>query len=61
LYPAYASYKALSATPVSNPEATRDVERWLMYWSVVGTWTGLEGLAGFLFTWYVFSDALIEY
>lgn len=24
-----------------------------MYWAVVGTWTGIEALGGWLFTWYV--------
>lgn len=52
LYPAYASYKALS-TPSIDPAGDILIERWLMYWAVVGTWTGVEALAGWLFTWCV--------
>jgi hypothetical protein len=52
LYPAYASYKALS-TPSSDPAGDILIERWLMYWAVVGTWTGVEALGGWLFTWCV--------
>ncbi|WWC65671.1 uncharacterized protein I303_108292 [Kwoniella dejecticola CBS 10117] len=54
LYPAYASYKALSLHPDSSPEAMAQVERWLMYWSVVGTWTAIESLLGWTFTWLPF-------
>jgi receptor expression-enhancing protein 1/2/3/4 len=32
LYPGYASYKTLSHRPASE----QDLERWLMYWSVLG-------------------------
>ncbi|EED78795.1 predicted protein, partial [Postia placenta Mad-698-R] len=32
LYPGYASYKTLSQRPASEEE----LERWLMYWSVLG-------------------------
>ncbi|KAI9633032.1 TB2/DP1, HVA22 family-domain-containing protein [Dioszegia hungarica] len=53
LYPAYASYKALS-TPSIDPAGDILIERWLMYWAVVGTWTGVEALAGWLFTWLPF-------
>ena len=52
LYPAYASYKALS-TPSIDPAGDILIERWLMYWAVMGTWTGVEALAGWLFTWWV--------
>ncbi|KAF5365313.1 hypothetical protein D9758_005430 [Tetrapyrgos nigripes] len=38
LYPAYASYKSLSVRPASTP----DIERWLMYWSILGVLTFLE-------------------
>lgn len=53
LYPAYASYKALSARPESSDESARQVERWLMYWSVVGSWTAVEAVVGWSFTWCV--------
>jgi hypothetical protein len=52
LYPAYASYKALSTSPANTPEADVLVERWLMYWAVVGTWTAVEAVVGWTFTWY---------
>ncbi len=51
LYPAYASYKALSIHPQSDPVAGQQVERWLMYWAVVGTWTAVEAVVGWTFTW----------
>nr|ODN95514.1 hypothetical protein L204_04054 [Cryptococcus depauperatus CBS 7855] len=54
LYPAYASYKALSLHPGSSPEAVAQVERWLMYWAVVGSWTAVESLLGWAFTWLPF-------
>ncbi|ODN78538.1 hypothetical protein L202_04157 [Cryptococcus amylolentus CBS 6039] len=62
LYPAYASYKALSQHPESSPEAMAQVERWLMYWAVVGTWTAVEAVIGWTFTWlplYSFFKTLI--
>lgn len=57
LYPAYASYKALTyPDPVQDPSGNggverSGVERWLMYWAVVGTWTAVEAVAGWTFTW----------
>lgn len=57
LYPAYASYKALTyPNPVQDPSGNggverSGVERWLMYWAVVGTWTAVEAVAGWTFTW----------
>ncbi|ORX37915.1 TB2/DP1, HVA22 family-domain-containing protein [Kockovaella imperatae] len=58
LYPAYASYKALSMTPESSPEAMAQVEKWLMYWSVVGTWTAVEAAVGWTFTWLPFYSVI---
>ncbi|WVF68619.1 hypothetical protein IAT40_003389 [Kwoniella sp. CBS 6097] len=58
LYPAYASYKALSIHPDSSPEATAQVERWLMYWAVVGTWTAFEAVLGWTFTWLPFYSLI---
>ncbi|WWC73498.1 uncharacterized protein I206_107469 [Kwoniella pini CBS 10737] len=58
LYPAYASYKALSLHPDSSPEAMAQVERWLMYWSVVGTWTAIESVLGWTFTWLPFYSLI---
>ncbi|WRT69502.1 uncharacterized protein IL334_006488 [Kwoniella shivajii] len=58
LYPAYASYKALSLHPDSSPEAMIQVERWLMYWAVVGTWTAIESLLGWTFTWLPFYSLI---
>ncbi|WWC93014.1 uncharacterized protein L201_007978 [Kwoniella dendrophila CBS 6074] len=58
LYPAYASYKALSLHPDSSPEAMIQVERWLMYWSVVGTWTAVESVLGWTFTWLPFYSLI---
>ncbi|KAI9458514.1 TB2/DP1, HVA22 family-domain-containing protein [Boletus coccyginus] len=47
LYPGYASYKTLSQRPASE----EDLERWLMYWSVLGCIVGVEYLAEWLVSW----------
>ncbi|KDR77270.1 hypothetical protein GALMADRAFT_246578 [Galerina marginata CBS 339.88] len=47
LYPGYASYKTLSQRPASEA----DLERWLMYWSVLGCIVGVEYLAEWLVSW----------
>ncbi|KAK4685289.1 hypothetical protein P7C73_g4861, partial [Tremellales sp. Uapishka_1] len=57
LYPAYASYKALSISehsPAGAQSQSSEIERWLMYWSVVGTWTAVEAVCGWVFTWLPF-------
>jgi hypothetical protein len=38
LYPGYASYKTLSQRPANEA----DIERWLMYWSVIGCVVAIE-------------------
>lgn len=47
LYPGYASYKTLSQRPASE----EDLERWLMYWSVLGCVVGVEYVAEWLVSW----------
>ncbi|KAF9485668.1 hypothetical protein BDN70DRAFT_870978 [Pholiota conissans] len=47
IYPGYASYKTLSQRPASEAE----LERWLMYWSVLGCIVGVEYLAEWLVSW----------
>ncbi|KAH8112927.1 TB2/DP1, HVA22 family-domain-containing protein [Phellopilus nigrolimitatus] len=47
LYPGYASYKTLSQRPASE----EDLERWLMYWSVLGCLVGVEYVAEWLISW----------
>jgi len=47
LYPGYASYKTLSQRPASEV----DLERWLMYWSVLGCVVGVEYVAEWLVSW----------
>jgi receptor expression-enhancing protein 1/2/3/4 len=47
LYPAYATYKSLGRRPTDHAE----LERWLMYWSVVGAWTAAEGIVGWFLEW----------
>ena len=49
LYPGYASYKTLSQRPASE----EDLERWLMYWSVLGCIVGVEYVAEWLVSWSV--------
>jgi len=50
LYPGYASYKTLSQRPASEDE----LERWLMYWSVLGCIIGVEYVAEWLISWIPF-------
>ncbi|RSH87874.1 uncharacterized protein EHS24_000392 [Apiotrichum porosum] len=50
LYPAYASYKALSQRPAQPVE----LERWLMYWALIGAWTTAEGVIGWFLEWIPF-------
>ena len=49
LYPGYASYKTLSQRPASE----EDLEKWLMYWSVLGCLMTVEYVAEWLISWYV--------
>ncbi len=51
LYPAYGSYKTLSHRPSSE----RDLERWLMYWSVLGCIIATEYVAEWIVRWSVVS------
>ena len=57
LYPGYASYKTLSQRPASEAE----LERWLMYWSVLGCIVGVEYLAGWLISWWVEVDSIFKW
>lgn len=50
LYPGYASYKTLSQRPASEEE----LERWLMYWSVLGCIVSVEYVAEWLVSWLPF-------
>ncbi|KAJ7701864.1 TB2/DP1, HVA22 family-domain-containing protein [Mycena rosella] len=50
LYPGYASYKTLSQRPASE----EDLERWLMYWSVLGCIVGVEYVAEWVVCWIPF-------
>jgi len=50
LYPAYTSYKTLSKRPASDT----DLERWLMYWSVLGVILAVEYVAEWLVRWIPF-------
>ena len=47
LYPGYASYKTLSQRPASEEE----LERWLMYWSVLGCIVAAEYIAEWVISW----------
>ncbi|KAJ7216497.1 TB2/DP1, HVA22 family-domain-containing protein [Mycena pura] len=47
LYPGYASYKTLSQRPASEEE----LERWLMYWTVLGCIVGVEYIAEWAVCW----------
>ncbi|KLO18986.1 hypothetical protein SCHPADRAFT_935809 [Schizopora paradoxa] len=54
IYPGYASFKALSQSPVSQA----DLERWLMYWSVLGCIGGVEYAAEWILSWIPFYYSL---
>ncbi|KAF5350584.1 hypothetical protein D9756_008767 [Leucocoprinus leucothites] len=54
LYPGYASYKTLSQRPASEEE----LERWLMYWSVLGFVVGIEYVAEWVISWIPFYYTL---
>ncbi|KAJ7628690.1 TB2/DP1, HVA22 family-domain-containing protein [Roridomyces roridus] len=54
LYPGYASYKTLSQRPASE----EDLERWLMYWSVLGCIVSVEYVAEWLLCWIPFYYAM---
>jgi len=61
LYPGYASFKTLSQRPASE----EDLERWLMYWSVLACVIGVEYLAEWLVSWipfyYLFKTLFLLY
>ncbi|KAI0276941.1 TB2/DP1, HVA22 family-domain-containing protein [Russula aff. rugulosa BPL654] len=61
LYPGYASFKTLSQRPASE----EDLERWLMYWSVLACVVGVEYLAEWLVSWipfyYLFKTLFLLY
>ncbi|CDO77745.1 hypothetical protein BN946_scf184993.g8 [Trametes cinnabarina] len=54
LYPGYASYKTLSQRPASEA----DLERWLMYWSVLGCIVAVEYVAEWLVSWLPFYQPI---
>ncbi|TFK25405.1 hypothetical protein FA15DRAFT_639433 [Coprinopsis marcescibilis] len=54
LYPGYASYKTLSQRPASE----EDLERWLMYWSVLGCVVSVEYMAEWVVSWIPFYFTL---
>ncbi|RPD82356.1 hypothetical protein L226DRAFT_564937 [Lentinus tigrinus ALCF2SS1-7] len=50
LLPSYATWKALAHRPVSEP----DLERWCMYWAVVGAFVAFEYVTIWLLDWVPF-------
>ncbi|KAA1472023.1 hypothetical protein DENSPDRAFT_838163 [Dentipellis sp. KUC8613] len=54
IYPGYASFKTLSQRPASE----EDLERWLMYWSVLGCIVGVEYVAEWTVSWIPFYHTL---
>lgn len=50
LLPSYATFKALSHRPLSEPE----LQRWAMYWSVVGAFVAFEYTAEWFISWLPF-------
>ncbi|KAI8990470.1 TB2/DP1, HVA22 family-domain-containing protein [Trametes punicea] len=50
LLPSYATWKALAHRPISEPE----LERWAMYWAVVGAFVAIEYVSGWLLDWIPF-------
>ncbi|KDR85367.1 hypothetical protein GALMADRAFT_261069 [Galerina marginata CBS 339.88] len=50
LLPCYATYKALSRRPFSEG----DIQKWSMYWTVIGVFVAFEYLAEWLISWMPF-------
>jgi len=50
LLPCYATFKALSRRPLSES----DVQKWCMYWTVIGAFVAFEYLAEWLISWMPF-------
>ncbi|KAF8973567.1 TB2/DP1, HVA22 family-domain-containing protein [Flammula alnicola] len=50
LLPCYATYKALSSRPLSEP----DLHKWSMYWSVIGAFIAFEYVAEWMVSWLPF-------
>jgi len=50
LLPCYATFKALSHRPLSEPE----LQRWTMYWIVIGAFVAFEYLGEWLISWLPF-------
>ncbi|KAF8078784.1 TB2/DP1, HVA22 family-domain-containing protein [Lyophyllum atratum] len=50
LLPCYATFKALSHRPLSEPE----LQRWSMYWTVIGAFVAFEYLGEWLISWLPF-------
>ena len=55
LYPGYASYKTLSQRPANEA----DIERWLMYWSIIGCVVAVESVE-WLINWSVLPSKSIS-
>ena len=51
-YPSYASYKSITTN--DQPQ----IERWLVYWCVVGALTGAEGAVGWIVAWIPFYSEI---
>jgi len=54
LLPCYSTFKVLSHQPVSEP----DIQKWAMYWSVIGAFVAFEYLAEWLISWQVIFPPL---
>ncbi|KAF9527785.1 TB2/DP1, HVA22 family-domain-containing protein [Crepidotus variabilis] len=50
ILPCYATYKALSRRPLAEP----DLQKWAMYWSVIGAFVAFEYVAEWLISWLPF-------
>ncbi|GLB35989.1 putative TB2/DP1, HVA22 family protein [Lyophyllum shimeji] len=49
LLPCYATFKVLAHRPLSEP----DLQRWSMYWTVIGVFLTFEHLGEWLISWQV--------
>ncbi|KII93764.1 hypothetical protein PLICRDRAFT_58830, partial [Plicaturopsis crispa FD-325 SS-3] len=50
ILPSFSTFKALSHRPLSEPE----LERWAMYWSVIGAYVAFQYTVEWLFNWFPF-------
>ncbi|KAF9479713.1 hypothetical protein BDN70DRAFT_786350, partial [Pholiota conissans] len=57
LLPCFATYKTLSRRPLSEPE----IQKWSMYWAVIGVFMAFEYVAEWTVSWQAFNPPDLRY